>query len=150
MNTVIVTSSKTVMKASTQPDTTPGRISGSVTRRNTVTAAGAERHRGVLDGAVHAGRGRQHEAQRKRHHDDDVRQHQPDEGAADADLVKKRRKAMPSTTCGIISGDMKKRRHRLAAGEAVARDGERRRHREQRRRWSRTAPPSQRLVAERA
>ena len=33
-------------------------------------------------------------------------------------VVKKRRKAMPSTTCGIISGDMKKARDRLAAGES--------------------------------
>ena len=35
MNTVIVTSSKELMNASIQPETTPGRISGSVTRRKT-------------------------------------------------------------------------------------------------------------------
>jgi len=34
MNTVIVTSSKLVMKASTQPLASPGRIIGKVTRRN--------------------------------------------------------------------------------------------------------------------
>ena len=38
MNTVIVTSPKEFMNASIQPETTPGRISGSVTRRKTVAA----------------------------------------------------------------------------------------------------------------
>ena len=33
MNTVMVTSSNELIKASTHPDTTPGMMSGSVTRR---------------------------------------------------------------------------------------------------------------------
>ena len=86
MNTVIVTSSKELMNASTQPETTPGRISGSVTRRKTRDGAGAERDRRVLDARSMPVGGRQHEAQRERQDHDDVAQHQPEEGAAQADL----------------------------------------------------------------
>jgi hypothetical protein len=86
MKTVIVTSSKELIAASSQPETTPGRISGSVTRRNTVAWLGPERDRGMLDALVDAVGGGQHEPQREGQHHDDVAQHQAEEGAGDADL----------------------------------------------------------------
>ena len=50
----IVSSSKLLMKASSQPPVMPGRIIGSVMRRNTVQRDGAERHRRLLGAAVEA------------------------------------------------------------------------------------------------
>ena len=102
--------------------------------------AGAERDRRHLDRAVHAGCRGQRQPQREREHHDDV-----GDAAAPVKVppcpiaVKKRRKAMPSTTCGIISGD-RNSAARLAATELVARDGKRRRHREQERHHEDTAP----------
>src|SRR5882757_1103985 len=103
MNTVMVTSSNDVMKARTQPDTTPGRISGSVTRRNSVTGlapseiAACSMARSM---PVEADGGEEAQERDAEHH---MRDHQ--------------------------------RRHeegedRLAAGEAIARDRQRGRHRE--------------------
>ena len=86
MNTVIVTSSNELMKASAQPLISPGSTSGRVMRRSTVPVRGAERDGGMLDRAVEAdGRG-EREAQREGQHDHDVRQHQAGEGAAQPDL----------------------------------------------------------------
>ena len=83
MNTLIVSSSKLVMNASSQPLTMPGRISGSVMRRNTVKRRGAERHRGALDRRVHAGGRGQHQPQREGQDHDHVRHRQAAEGAVD-------------------------------------------------------------------
>ena len=60
--------------------------------------------------------------------------------------VKKRRKAMPSTTCGIISGDMKSAVIASRPRKSIARDGERGRHREGDARWPRTARPARGCV----
>ncbi len=92
---------------------------------------GAERDRRMLDLRVEADGRREHKAQRKGHHDDDMATAPDRRRCRQGRLsVKKRRKAMPSTTCGIISGDMKKACDCLAPGKAIARDGQCRGHRE--------------------
>jgi hypothetical protein len=106
--TVMVRSSKDWMKASAQPLMTPGRINGSVTRRNSVqppapsetAAISTERSMPVAAANV------------RRSANGNTMMTCAMISAAKlpprpAD-VKKRRKAMPSTTCGIISGERKR------------------------------------------
>ena len=86
MNTVIVTSSNELMKASAQPLARPGTISGRVTRFSTVHSEAPSETAACSMRAVEADRRGEREAQRERQHDHDVRQHQAGEGAAEPDL----------------------------------------------------------------
>ena len=106
MNTVIVTSSNELMKASAQPLARPGTISGRVTRFSTVhsdapsetAACSIARSRPTAEASV-----RRSAKGSTITMCDSTR---PVKVPPSPIWVKKRRKAMPSTMCGIISGDM--------------------------------------------
>ena len=107
MNTVIVTSSNELMKASAQPLTRPGRISGRVMRRNTVQSeapseiAACSIARSMPTAEASVSRSAKGSTITM------CASTRPMKVPPSPISVKKRRKAMPSTTCGIISGDMK-------------------------------------------
>ncbi len=107
MNTVIVTSSNELMKASAQPLARPGRTSGKVMRFSTThsvapsdtAACSMARSSPIAEARV-----------RRRAKGSTITicdRTRPVKVPPSPICVKKRRKAMPSTTCGIISGDMK-------------------------------------------
>ena len=103
--TVMVRSSKDWMKASAHPLMTPGRISGKVTRRNKVqppapsetAAISIERSMPVAAASV--------SRSANGNTTTTCATSNPVKLPPMPIAVKKRRKAMPSTTCGIISGD---------------------------------------------
>ena len=128
MNTVIVTSSNELMKASAQPLARPGTTSGRVMRFSTVhseapsdtAACSIARSRPTAEASVR----RKREGQ----HDHDVRQHQAGEGAAQPDLGEEAQEGDAQHDVRDHQRRHEQRRHRLAAAEAIARDGQRRRH----------------------
>src|ERR1043165_1493888 len=106
MNTVIVTSSNDVMKANTQPETTPGSIRGNVTRRNTANGLAPSE-----TAACSTARSSPVEAASTSLRANGITitmwdRTSPRNVPPSPITVKKRRKAKPSTTGGIISGDM--------------------------------------------
>ena len=76
----------------------------------------------MLDLRVEAGRGREHEAERKGHHDDDMAEHQPGEGAAEADLGEIAQEGDAEYHLGNHQRGLEECRERLAAGKAMARE----------------------------
>jgi hypothetical protein len=125
MKTVIVTSSKELIAASSQPETTPGRIKRQRDPAEHRGMAGPERDRGVLDALVDAVGGGQHEPEREGQHHDDVAQHQAEEGAGHADLREEAQEGDAEHDMGHHQRRHEQRRQNLAAGKAIARDGER-------------------------
>ena len=105
MNTVIVTSSKLWMKAKAHPLTAPGSSSGSVTRRATVAAdppretAACSMLRSIPVAAASVRR------RAKGRTMTTWANNKPRKVLPSPTSEKKRRKAIPSTTWGIISGD---------------------------------------------
>ena len=106
MNTVIVTSSKELMKASAQPLARPGSTSGRVMRFSTThseapsdtAACSMARSRPIAEASVSRSANGSTITM--------CASTRPTKVPPSPIWVKNRRKAMPSTTCGIISGDM--------------------------------------------
>ena len=106
MNTVIVTSSNELMKASAQPLTSPGNTSGRVIRRRTTlseapsdtAACSIERSRPTAEASV--------SLSAKGITTTMCDSTRPTKVPPSPICVKKRRKAIPNTRCGIMSGDM--------------------------------------------
>jgi hypothetical protein len=126
MNTVIVTSSNELMKASAQPLARHDQRKGDPLQDCPFRCA--ERHGGVFEGTVETDRRGQGQPQRERHHHDDVGQHEAGEGAAQADLGEEAQEGDAQHDVGNHQRRHEECRKGFAALEAVARDRECGRH----------------------
>ena len=130
MNTVMVTSSNELMKASAQPLIRPGSTSGRVMRRSTVpseapseiAACSIERSSPTAEASVRRSA--------KGSTITICASTRPDEGAAQTELGEEAQEGDAQHDVRDHQRRHEERRHGLAAAEAIARDGQRRRHRE--------------------
>ena len=102
----IVSSSKLLMKASSQPPVMPGRIIGSVMRLNTVDWLAPSDSAACSALRSKSDQRRHHQPQRVRRDDHDVGERRANRSCRSPPTSANRRSsATPSTRCGMISGD---------------------------------------------